>query len=176
MRLAQAEAEETQVKLNAERLRRRLTRAHLALGQGIRYKLGYGGMDPSRSTPAESRLLYRNRCDCSGYVAWCLGLSRKPKPYRPWWIETTNVYRDAVSARRVFRIIPEPVPGCVVVFGDYTRNGIKHEGHIGLVVGGGEDDYRVIDCTGKGITVHDGDYFRKHHAIFAVLNEDVLAQ
>ena len=49
-----------------------LARAHSSVGQGIRYKLGRGGMYPGSPTPAAANL-----CDCTGFVAWCLGFSRK---------------------------------------------------------------------------------------------------
>lgn len=47
-------------------------RAMSAVNQGIRYKLGKGGMNPGSPTPAAS-----GQCDCSGFVAWCLFMSRK---------------------------------------------------------------------------------------------------
>ena len=72
-------------------------RARSAAGQGCQYALGKGGLHPERPFPwavaVDAKL-----CDCSGFVAWCLGVSRQaPVPALPW-LETTAVYHDAMGA------------------------------------------------------------------------------
>jgi hypothetical protein len=47
-----------------------LARARTALGKTIEYKLGKGRMNPGPATPPPA-----GQGDCSGHIAWCLGLS-----------------------------------------------------------------------------------------------------
>lgn len=136
-----------------------------------KYVLGAGGMDPHLPSPG-------GICDCSGFVAWCLGLSRKPKPSRPWWIETTAMVRDATGQKAVFAFLDGPEPGCVVVYGD--KGG--HQGHTGIVtVVRSPRDYDVVDCSSgswkreqDAIVEHTGIVFRQHGAIFVALKEDLV--
>ena len=79
-----------------------LARANSAVGQGIRYKLGKGGMSPGSPTPASS-----SQCDCTGFVAWCLGFSRKLTEhfyvqFNGGWFETTAVWTDIGSSVGIF--------------------------------------------------------------------------
>lgn len=152
------------MKPNPEAMKAKLARARSAVDQGITYKLGKGGVFPNAKLPSNPF----KQCDCSGFVAWVLGISRVPKPSRRWWIETTNIYRDAIGPQTVFARIPEPVPGCVVVFPD--REG--HEGHVGIV----SQSYplRVVDCGSPGITERGGGYFERNHAIYCVLAQDLI--
>lgn len=48
-----------------------IAKARGALGKGIKYKLGRGGYKPAADSPASA-----GECDCSGFIAWCLGFSR----------------------------------------------------------------------------------------------------
>lgn len=149
-------------------LESRLTRARSVIGQGIKYGLGQGGMNPDNPTPASPTW----KCDCSGFVSWVLHMSRKPKVTRWWWIETTNVYKDATGRQKVFVKIDKPVPGCIVVYPD--RSG--HEGHIGIVSEIRKTGYDVIDCSGSknGIYEHSGAAFMtKANTIFCLLKQDI---
>jgi hypothetical protein len=115
-----------------------LARAHAAVSQGIHYGLGKGGMDPGSSTPASGGL-----CDCSGFVAWCLGMSRHTTDkfyvhFNGGWIETTAVWTDMGVSTGIFDNAAKQ-PGAVVVYPD--ENG--HEGHIGIIV----DDHSVVHCS-----------------------------
>lgn len=155
--------------INYERLQARLERARSAKGHGITYGLGKGGFDPADNLPDQN-----GKCDCSGFVSWCLGMSRQQgNKNKPWskqipWIETTAVHKDATGKQLVFKAIPKPVAGCLVVFPD--SNG--KEGHIGVVAIAGAQ-YTVVDCTSKGITEHPGTYFRgKKSTVFCILKED----
>lgn len=147
-------------------LERYLNRARTAIGRGIRYGLGKGGMKPTSPLPDDGT----GRCDCSGFVAWVLGMSRKPKLTRLWWWETSNIYRDAVGKQKVVVRLTKAVPGCVIVFPD---NGGK-EGHVGIVasVDGGHAE-TVVDCASKGITEQTAAYFHRHGAIYCALKQDV---
>src|SRR5262245_45093542 len=115
-----------------------LARAGSSVGQGIRYKLGKGGMNPGSPTPAAG-----GQCDCSGFVAWCLGMSRKTDEhfyviFNGGWIETTGVWQDVGQNVGIFEETDRR-PGAIVVYPD--SNG--HQGHIGIVV----DDGHVIHCS-----------------------------
>lgn len=150
-------------------LQNHLNRARSGIGKGVRYKLGRGGFDVKH---ANDVAWDQKRCDCSGFVSWVLQTRRAPKPGRPFWIETTAVFKDATRTRQVFAQIADPVPGCLVVFPDRERP--HHEGHIGVVSAvRSKTDYDVVDCTSKGITEHSGAYFVKRHAIFCVLKQDL---
>ena len=145
-----------------------MARARKGIGRGVAYKLGRGGFNAKHPNEVGWD---KGLSDCSGYVSWVLMLKRAPKLIRPFWIETTAVWRDATGKQRTFQQINKPVPGCIVVFPD--RNG--REGHIGIVaeVYGGAG-YDVVDCTGKGIREHPGTYFRgRSDTIFCVLKEDM---
>lgn len=126
-------------------------------GFTIEYKLGFGGMDPTKPSPG-------SRCDCSGFVAWCYGISRKldHPHYREWnggWLETSAVAKDARSSTGMFDEIPRELalPGDAVVFGDGPR-GIR-QGHIGIVT--------KVDKRGPILVCHcsAGNYKKYGHAI-----------
>lgn len=115
-----------------------LSRAQAAVGQGIRYKLGKGGMKPGSPTPASG-----GQCDCSGFVAWCLGMSRQTnelfyKNFNGGWIETSAVWADIGSSVGIFDATSKK-PGAVVVYPD----GNGHEGHIGILM----DATHVVHCS-----------------------------
>jgi len=113
-------------------------RALSATGLGIRYKLGAGGMKPGSPTPAAG-----GKCDCSGFVAWCLGMSRQTNEYfyrsfNGGWFETTAVWTDIGRSVGIFDECAR-LPGAVVVYPDHDG----HQGHIGLIV----DDTHVVHCS-----------------------------
>jgi hypothetical protein len=126
-----------------------LTRARSASGKKIEYKLGKGGMKPNADLPDAGSA---GQCDCSGFVAWCLGISRQTEnPFylnaNGGWIETTAVHKDILSNTGLFSQC-EAQPGCIVVYGD-SHSG---QGHIGIVVsvtisGGKKVASRVIHCS-----------------------------
>lgn len=136
-------------------------RAKSAVDRGIRYKLGHGGFYPKDPLPSRD-----GYCDCSGFVAWVLQMSRRPKIGRWWWIETTNVWNDATKSMRVFQRIGGPRPGCIVVYPD----SVNSEGHIGIV--SGIAPLTVIDCSASanGIFERSGRVFEKNkNTIFCML-------
>jgi hypothetical protein len=124
-----------------------LARAKSATGKGIRYKLGAGGMKPGNASPAAA-----GKCDCTGFVAWCLGFSRKLTDrfyvvQNGGWFETTAVWKDIES--NVGIIEPsDRRPGAIIVYPDVGRR----QGHIGIIV----DAKRVIHCS-KGNDTKFGD-------------------
>lgn len=159
-----------------------------AVCSDIKYKLGKGGFHPGDSSPSRNK-----QCDCSGFVAWCLGLNRSPKPTRNWWIETTAMFNNATNRdgkADVFVKIETPVVGCVVVYGD--KNG--HEGHVGIIThvelnpNGSIKVLHGVDCSGGGsrklgkainhrngtTILGDMKFFVSNGAVFCVLKEHLL--
>lgn len=137
-----------------------LNRAMSAANQGIRYKLGMGGMKPTAALPAAA-----GQCDCSGYVAWCLGLSRKTDhPFyvtmNGGWLETTAISSDIQSTAGFFEPLAQPKRGCIVVYPDKISGGVHTQGHIGIVVdvAGGLVSH-VVHCS-KGNDTQHGDAIR----------------
>jgi hypothetical protein len=124
-----------------------IARAHSAVGQGIRYKLGKGGMNPGSPTPAAG-----GGCDCSGFVAWCLGFSRKLdeafyRNFNGGWFETTAVWTDIGSSVGLFDEVTKR-PGAVIVYPDADGG----QGHIGILI----DATHVAHCS-KGNDTRTGD-------------------
>ncbi len=163
------------MKINLETLKSRLARARSAILDPGRYGLGKGGYDPKSDTPYDDG----GYCDCTGFVAWVAGVSRRPKPSRKWWIESTACYRDIVGQQTVFRRIEQPIPGC---FGFYPDRG-KKQGH-GFIVADvrSANDFDIVDCSpsnddidGKAVDERNGTWVLGRGAVFAVLTQDVLA-
>lgn len=148
---------------NAQKMKSYVDRARSSVGL-VRYKLGRGGFNAKYPYRVEWD---QALCDCSGFASFVYQLSRKPKLTRWWWIETTNIYRDAMDKQKVFVRIKEPIPGCLVVYPD--REG--HEGHVGIVTQA--YPLRVVDCTpAHGIAERLGSVFEKNHAIYCILKQD----
>jgi hypothetical protein len=149
-------------------------RARSAVGHSCVYRLGKGGFIPTLERPWNAN----READCSGFVSWCLGVSRHTdhpwyEKYNGGWLETTAVARDATSPYGMFDMIPwsKAKPGHVLVYGD--RDG--HQGHIGVVSQVGVDGpLKAIHCS-KSQSVQHGDaiaetsveVFRAHGAIVA---------
>ena len=118
-----------------------IERAKAVLQQPIVYRLGSGGMDPDSHTPAGRD----GACDCSGYVAWCLGLSRMTDEpfYRRFfgadvgWINTDAMAADIRSDAGILERLDRPVPGAIIV---YPGPPVRPVGHCGIIL-------RVRDAT-----------------------------
>jgi len=150
-----------------------VSRARSAIGHETPYMLGHGGRDPLSTLPGDPE------CDCSGFVAWALGVDRYlPNgviPHLPGgdWLETSSVYRDALSSYGFAALLPwsEAKPADVLVYPD--REG--HHGHIGLVSkANGFGAELVIHCSlGNWNERHDAiqetdtRVFQRHGAVAA---------
>jgi hypothetical protein len=152
-----------------------LARASSAIGQGAVYELGAGGMFPEHSLPMN----VQGRCDCSGFVCWALGISRKTEHplYRVFnggWINTDAIVHDARQEVGFFSRLQSAVPGGLLVFpaGKIVAPGKapkKYIGHVGIVhdVAGGV--VNIIHCsssnytkTGDAIRLTDDRAFRNN--------------
>lgn len=93
------------------------------------------GLDPTDPD------LVRPACDCSGYVCWVLGLSRRTPA--GGWINTDSIWADAQGARRGFARRDQAAPGDLLV---YPQEGSGERfGHIGLVT--------AVDAAGRALRV-----------------------
>lgn len=147
-------------------------RARGATALSVGYKLGAGGRDPASPTPADD-LGY---CDCSGFVAWTLGIPRKVPTARGYsafnggWFSTDGMVHDLIAAREI--LTPPPFdmdtrPGMVLVYGNGDR-----VGHCGIVASVSASPGRavagvvltVIDCSSRGIRERSYDAFAKRAA------------
>lgn len=140
----------------------------------IVYKLGKGGIDPSKPHPAQwSGLGKRWLCDCSGFTAWALGFDRGAD-----WLSTEGMLVDALDGpdgKDWFEPIDAPEVGCVVCYGSlYALDGNGKRvrirpGHVGLVVAVPAEfdpalnvrDVRVVHCSSsaskKGAAITEAD-------------------
>jgi hypothetical protein len=135
-----------------------VARARKAIGHGCAYMLGRGGMRGEAEWPWDDE----KGCDCSGFTAWCLRLSRHTQD--PWyrkrnggWLETSAIAADTTQPLGLFSGIPwiDAHPGDLVVYGDRP----SQQGHIGVV--------SEVDSAGPLRAVHcsSGNYRRHQDAI-----------
>lgn len=155
-----------------------LARARSAIGKGIRYKLGGGGMSPRAELPAN----VNNECDCSGFVCWALGVSRLTDHplylrFNNGWINTDAMVHDAKTSTGFFTEIPEPRVGAIVVYG--AKKPSRKVGHVGIVTGiertnGVVTATKVLHCShgnhrrnSDAICETDLTVFRKPDTVYA---------
>lgn len=125
-----------------------VARARSAIGHHTIYALGRGGRHPEAALPGDGA----NRCDCSGFAAWAVGLDRH-QPGSPTlakfnggWLSTDGILHDS----GLFVAVEVPLPGDLVAYGDHLRDGRKRQGHVGVVVeanGSAWDALRVVHCS-----------------------------
>ena len=119
-----------------------IIRARTAIDKGIRYRLGSGGMKPELQSPTSD-----NFCDCSGFVCWVLGISRKTTSsfYEKFggWIYTDSMVADINSSAGIFEKLNTPEVGCIIVYG--AGNKIGHVGIVSEVDNGKMS--KVIHCS-----------------------------
>ncbi len=151
-----------------------IAKARSAVNHGTIYTLGQGGtslddwrtkiarvpLDDPRTAPnpvetyigISDKLKQIGECDCSGFVAWALGVKRHLTGV-PWydvahngeWLNTDAIVRDANSMYGFFDRVPSPIPGCLIVF---PKQPGATAGHVGIVaeVGGGVAT-KVVHCS-----------------------------
>jgi len=119
-----------------------ILRARHACTLPIAYHMGAGGMKPLAPTPADSA----NRCDCSGFVCWCLGICRQTDllafvTMNGGWLNTDAMAYDIHGAQLLLRSCA-PMVGAVVVYPGPPRRTV---GHCGIIVA--TNPIRVIHCS-----------------------------
>lgn len=154
-----------------------LQRANSALGLNTIYKLGKGGFDPTKPmTPS---------CDCSGFVAWAIGIPRELPPGSDKWLSTDSYWSGGTPVKDgLFTQInlQEAAPGDLLVYPDSGQ----HQGHIGIIT---QVDHNlptyVIHCSlGNYNNYHDairitgpGVFLASNHPTRAVrINYDALKE
>lgn len=128
-----------------------IARARSAIGQSCSYLLGAGGMHPEADVPWGNP----PECDCTGFLAWCLGVSRKSTnpfyvEFDGGWISSEAIFRDCATPFGFFDGLgwTEAKPGDVLVFGNRTSGGVTHHGHVGLVATAGKNGpLSVVHCS-----------------------------
>ena len=154
----------------------RVERAIAATKKPCVYKLGKGGFNAAK--PLDP-CWDGGRSDCSGFVSYVIQTRRSPKEVRPFWIETTAIYKDATGKQVAFKKIDNPVPGCLVVYGDKGLG----QGHIGVVVEVRENGYDTVECASGFLgsvlkkqairrRSNAQELFGKRNAIFCILKGD----
>ena len=140
----------------------RVARARSAVGRGTKYVLGKGGWNPQSEHPG-------TQCDCSGFISWVISKPRNYKYGGHSWISTTDIYNDGRDGNHLFRQIPTPEPGCIVVYGDAGGS----QGHCAIVTN--TRPLEGIDCsssqsrkTGDAISERSITFFLKKNSIFVV--------
>ena len=142
------------VKIDQTKMRRAVERAKLALKQGSSYKLGTGGYSPASANRVPVQ------CDCSGFISWVIELKREPA--RGWWIETTNMVRDARGDRRFFTEVDVVQPGVIAAYPDAAGR----QGHTVILV----DGWKGIDCSySRGGVVERDESWIKQKPGFALM-------
>src|SRR3990172_4658355 len=133
-----------------------VTRARSVIASNCIYALGKGGFDPASPFPWNSK----GECDCSGYVAWCLEVSRHTD--HPWyksqnggWLETSAIARDCKTPYGMFDAVPWEAarPGDLLVYRDSNGS----QGHVGIVTSVLEDGPGAVIHSSKGPFTRSGD-------------------
>lgn len=101
-----------------------MNRAHSVLNLKIVYKLGKGGFDPTKS--------FTPQCDCSGFIAWAIGIPRELPPASNKWLSTDEYWSGGKPVKQnLFKQynINEAMVGDLLVYPDNGGN----QGHIALI-------------------------------------------
>lgn len=118
---------------------RTLVRAKGAVGLGTRYVLGKGGRTPVDPMEPES--------DCSGFVAWAIGIPRELPPGSGRWLQTTTYWEGGGNVGSGLFAETDPArsePGDLYVYPD---NGHR-QGHMGIISHvQNRQPIRVIHCS-----------------------------
>jgi hypothetical protein len=117
-----------------------LQRAQGNLGKGVEYVLGSGGIDPTQPIGT--------RCDCSGFVAWAIGIPRELPPGSGKWMNTDAYWN---GGRPGADGLVNRVPDGQAQAGDfyvYPYNG-THPGHIAIITEAGDSpaNSKIIHCS-----------------------------
>ena len=106
-------------------------------------------------------------CDCTGFLCWALGISRKaprraPHTQADGWINSDSIWADATQGGTVFRRIRKAEPGCVIV---YPKAGSgENFGHDGLVtaVDAAGTPTQVIHCSANNFKLSPFDAIKEN--------------
>ena len=127
-----------------------LQRANSALGLRTVYQLGKGGFDPT--------IPMASSCDCSGFVAWAIGIPRELPPGSNKWLSTDSYWDGGPPVcPNLFTQtdLQQAQPGDLLVYPDSGG----HQGHIGIVT--------QVDHSMPTLVIHCslGNYNNYHDAV-----------
>ena len=133
-----------------------LQRARTGLEETTTYVLGQGGFDPTN--------MLTKKCDCSGFVAWAIGIPREFPPGSNRWLDTDAYWNGGGAAAKAagFSLLKnvaaaDAEPGDLIVYPD--QGGMQ--GHIGMISGmDNHGELKVIHCS-KGNFTKFGDATRE---------------
>jgi peptidoglycan hydrolase-like protein with peptidoglycan-binding domain len=142
--------------LKSASIEQSIDRARAGLAEKIKYVLGKGGFDPTKTLTHE--------CDCSGFIAWAIGIPREFPPGSGRWLDTDAYWKGGGDAAKaagfpLFHNVPaaEVQPGDLIVYPDQSGK----QGHIGIISGVDEHgELKVIHCS-KGNWKKFGDATRE---------------
>ena len=135
---------------------------------GTIYTLGSGGYGWMQDE-------FDAECDCSGFIAFCLGLSRKPSTAFmakgvKWWFSTDSMVLAAKEGV-FFREVEKGTPGCIAAFPDYKSQGKRRQGHTGYITEWRGTVPWGYDCsssqsrkTGDAVKLRSLSFFNRHKA------------
>jgi len=133
-----------------------LQRARTGLEETTTYVLGQGGFDPTK--------MLTKKCDCSGFVAWAIGIPREFPPGSNRWLDTDAYWNGGGAAAKAagFPLLKnvaaaDAEPGDLIVYPDHGGM----QGHIGMISGmDSHGELKVIHCS-KGNFRKFGDATRE---------------
>jgi len=88
------------------------------------YKLGKGGFDPTKA--------FTPQCDCSGFIAWAIGIPRELPPKSGKWLSTDQYWAGGKPVKsNLFtqKTLSEAAVGDLLVYPDSGGG----QGHIALI-------------------------------------------
>jgi hypothetical protein len=140
-----------------------LQRAVQADQTQVDYHMGAGQNRAAAPVPwapyiTPDKVRHARGCDCSAFACWSAGVDKHDLEFNCWW-NTDAIVRDAMGANKRWRLIPNPVPGCCVVYAGHRKpDGTRAAGHIGIVVDVARQLTRdcgssAFDDGGDGITL-----------------------
>lgn len=158
-----------------------IERARATIGKGCIYGLGKGGMRPLDPHPWDAE----SRCDCSGFVAWVLGVSRKTD--NPWyknqnggWIETSAIVRDCETPFGFFALVNkrDARVGDLLVYGDRPSklSGKPQQGHVGICTQVGTRGPEMVVHCSRGNERKTDDAIRETDAAWWYLADGIVAR
>lgn len=148
-----------------------LSKARFAIRKDTRYVLGAGGYDPNAELPHD-----KNRgCDCTGFVAWCLGIDRRRSRNDLVEVQSDALVIEANRPNGNVVKLAKPEPGCVLVYGGVwlgkpLQSVRVRPGHAAIYEGGG----MIIDC-GSTPFRREGQAITRRSGAFMVDRKDCLA-
>jgi hypothetical protein len=123
-------------------------------------------------------------CDCSGFAAWVLGVSRQTD--NPWykkqnggWLETSAMVRDCETPYGIFAMVTltQARVGDLLVYGDrVSKAGKPVQGHVGICTQAGPKGPEMVAHCSSGNYRKTGDAIRETDAAWWYLANGVIAR